>query len=55
MAGAQDQNVKNKLREETENAMNQGVFGSPFIIIDGQKYWGNDRFEQIEKLHGQSK
>ena len=55
MAGAQDQNVKNKLREETENAIKQGVFGSPFIIIDGQKYWGNDRFEQIEKLHGHAK
>ncbi|SCA56528.1 putative 2-hydroxychromene-2-carboxylate isomerase (HCCA isomerase) [Candidatus Terasakiella magnetica] len=52
MAGAQDEDVKNRLRLETEAAIKLGVFGSPFIIIDGEKFWGNDRFDQIIKLYG---
>jgi len=25
------------------------VFGSPFIVVDGEPFWGVDRLEQIEK------
>ncbi|HEV8520626.1 MAG TPA: 2-hydroxychromene-2-carboxylate isomerase, partial [Burkholderiales bacterium] len=25
-----------------------GVFGSPYIVIDGEPFWGVDRFDQIE-------
>ncbi len=24
------------------------MFGSPFVIIDGEPFWGFDRFEQVE-------
>ncbi len=27
----------------------KGVFGSPYIIVDGEPFWGVDRFEQIER------
>jgi len=25
------------------------VFGSPFIIVDGEPFWGVDRLEQVER------
>jgi 2-hydroxychromene-2-carboxylate isomerase len=25
------------------------VFGSPFVIVDGEPFWGLDRFEQIDR------
>ncbi len=47
MAGAP---VKDQLRAETALAMEQGVFGSPFMIVDGESFWGFDRFDQMEEL-----
>jgi len=41
--------VKERLRSETEAAIKRGVFGSPFIVIDGEPFWGVDRFDQIER------
>ena len=26
-----------------------GVFGSPFVIVDGEPFWGVDRFDQLER------
>lgn len=42
--------VRDQLRSEIEWAMARGVFGSPYVIIDGEAFWGFDRFEQIEAL-----
>jgi 2-hydroxychromene-2-carboxylate isomerase len=25
------------------------VFGSPYIVVDGEPFWGMDRFDQIER------
>jgi 2-hydroxychromene-2-carboxylate isomerase len=36
------------LAEVTERAMAEGVFGAPTFLIDGEIYWGKDRFEFIE-------
>lgn len=41
--------VKERLRGEVEGAIERGVFGSPYIVIDGEPFWGIDRFDQIEK------
>ena len=30
-------------------AMARGVFGSPFVIVDGEPFWGIDRFDQLER------
>ncbi len=43
-----DQLVKDRLRKEVENSLLQGVFGSPYVVIDGEAFWGTDRFDQIE-------
>jgi 2-hydroxychromene-2-carboxylate isomerase len=49
MAGAQDDAVKTRLRDETTAAMERGVFGSPYIIVDGEPFWGGDRMDHIDR------
>ena len=44
-----DQAVKDKTRAEVEAALAKGVFGSPYIVVDGEPFWGVDRFDQIER------
>jgi 2-hydroxychromene-2-carboxylate isomerase len=41
--------VKDRLRREVDAALARGVFGSPYIIIDGEPFWGADRLDQVEK------
>jgi 2-hydroxychromene-2-carboxylate isomerase len=43
------QTVKDKTRAEVDAALAKGVFGSPYIVIDGEPFWGVDRFDQIER------
>lgn len=47
-AGASSHQIKEQLRAEIDVAIAKGVFGSPFIIIDGEPFWGFDRFDQVE-------
>ncbi|WP_243068769.1 2-hydroxychromene-2-carboxylate isomerase [Candidatus Rhodoblastus alkanivorans] len=47
LAQARTDEVKAKLRQETEAARAAGVFGAPaFTASDGELFWGDDRFEQ---------
>ncbi len=48
-AAVQDPAVKQRLRDETEAAIERGVFGSPFIVVDGEPFWGADRLDQVER------
>jgi 2-hydroxychromene-2-carboxylate isomerase len=41
--------MKEKLKVETEAAIASGVFGSPYIIVDGEPFWGFDRLEHIDR------
>ena len=41
----QREDIKTALRNQVETAMEKGVFGSPFIFVDGEPFWGFDRFE----------
>ena len=41
--------VKERLRREVDEAIGRGVFGSPYIIVDGEPFWGADRLDQVEK------
>lgn len=43
-----DPAVKDRLRAEVDAALAKGVFGSPFIIVDGEPFWGNDRLDQVD-------
>ena len=40
--------VKERLKGECEAAIRKGVFGSPYIIVDGEPFFGVDRLPQIE-------
>lgn len=48
-AGVQSEEIKQRLRQEGETAIARGVFGAPFIFVDGEPFWGADRLPQIEK------
>ena len=42
--------VKKLLIEETNRAINKGVFGVPSFIINDNLFWGNDQMEHIELI-----
>jgi 2-hydroxychromene-2-carboxylate isomerase len=48
-AGVQEDAIKNSLRGEVEHAIARGVFGAPTIFVDGEMFWGHDRFDQVER------
>src|SRR4029079_15365835 len=33
----------------TKYAIEQSVFGAPFFVIDGERFWGQDRLEFVER------
>lgn len=43
---------KNRLRQENDAAIAAGVFGAPFVIADGEPFWGNDRKSQLDRWLG---
>ncbi len=49
LAGIQESAVKQRLKDETEAAIAAGVFGSPYVIIDGEPFWGQDRLKDAER------
>jgi 2-hydroxychromene-2-carboxylate isomerase len=47
-AGLAGQAIKDRLRAEVEKALELGVCGSPFIIVDSEPFWGADRLDQVD-------
>lgn len=41
--------AKDRLKQECDAAIAKGMFGAPYVIIDGEPFWGADRLPQIEK------
>jgi 2-hydroxychromene-2-carboxylate isomerase len=48
-AALDDPAIKDAFRRDVEGAIALGVFGSPYVIVDGEPFWGFDRFEQIDR------
>ena len=48
-AALQTPEIKARLKDEVDNALKIGVFGSPHVIIDGEAFFGADRLPQIEQ------
>jgi 2-hydroxychromene-2-carboxylate isomerase len=48
-AAVDDPAIKEALKREVAEAMARGVFGSPFVIVDGEPFWGLDRFDQVDR------
>ena len=51
-AALADPAVKDRLKAETQAAIDKGVFGSPFTVVDGEPFWGADRLDQVDKWLG---
>lgn len=49
MARAQEDDVKQRLMANTENAVKRGAFGSPTFFIDGDIYFGKNTLREIEE------
>lgn len=48
-AAMQDPAVKERLRQEVDGALAAGVCGSPYVLVDGEPFWGYDKFPRIEE------
>ena len=48
-AALQDPQIKDRLKTEVDAAIQRGVFGSPFFIVDGQPFWGHDRLDHLDR------
>lgn len=49
LAGIADPEVKAAARQHGEAAVSRGVFGSPWIFVDGEPFWGHDRLPLVER------
>jgi 2-hydroxychromene-2-carboxylate isomerase len=49
-AGIADPEASTWLRREVDGAIAAGAFGSPFIIVDGEPFFGVDNLELDEWL-----
>lgn len=49
IAALNDPAVKQRLNDEVEAAIGKGVFGSPFVIVDDEPFWGVDRFDMVDE------
>jgi 2-hydroxychromene-2-carboxylate isomerase len=47
-AAIESQEARDLLRADVAAGLDQGVFGSPFVLVDGEPFWGVDKFELID-------
>ena len=40
---------RERLRSSIDAAVERGVFGSPYFIVDGEPFWGADRLDQLDR------
>jgi 2-hydroxychromene-2-carboxylate isomerase len=45
---AQQRDVKDRLVELTQDAVDRGVFGSPTFFVDRDMFFGKDRLSDVE-------
>jgi 2-hydroxychromene-2-carboxylate isomerase len=44
-----DPQWKARLKAQCDAAIAGGMFGAPWVVVDGEPFWGNDRKAQIER------
>jgi 2-hydroxychromene-2-carboxylate isomerase len=49
-ARAQDADVKAKLLENTQNAVERGAFGSPTFFVGTEMFFGKEQLREVEEL-----
>jgi 2-hydroxychromene-2-carboxylate isomerase len=45
LAEAESDLLRMRLKEQTQAAIDRGVFGVPTLFVGERMFWGNDRFE----------
>ena len=48
-AALSDAAVKDRVKHEVDAAIARNVFGSPYMLVDGEPFWGADRLDQMER------
>ena len=48
-AALKDPAIKQRLRDEVDDTLAKKIFGSPYFVVDGEPFWGNDRLDQIDR------
>ncbi len=46
---AGDDAWRSALRRQCDEAGSRGIFGSPWIVVDGEPFWGADRLPMVER------
>lgn len=46
LARIEERHIKERLRQQTEEAQELGIFGAPSFLARNELYWGDDRLEQ---------
>jgi 2-hydroxychromene-2-carboxylate isomerase len=41
--------IKEQLKHAVDEGITRGVFGAPFMFVDGEPFWGHDRIAQVER------
>ena len=49
IAETESPQVKERLRQNTELAVQRGVFGAPTFFVGDEMFWGNDRLDFVEE------
>lgn len=48
LAEAETPAAKDRLRQQTDDALTHGLFGVPSVEVDGELFWGCDAFPDVE-------
>lgn len=46
--GITSQAMKDRVKAVSAEAVDRGIFGSPFFLVDGEPFWGWDRMPMLE-------
>lgn len=46
--GAASADIKDAFKASIAGALERGVFGVPFVVADGQAFWGHDRLGELD-------
>lgn len=48
-AAVQTPEIKKKLKDICDEAISRGMFGAPWVVVDGEAFWGADRLWMVEE------
>ena len=46
---SQSQSVHERYEQDSQRAIDTGVFGAPSYVVDGEMFWGQDRLDFVER------